>query len=87
MIKIDDYIYNDVILETKKEAKEILMRLKEIFNQYGFIRVADLYDLSDVNTNYKDIRYGWTNIGKAEVLRVKEGYMIKMPEIEKLQID
>jgi hypothetical protein len=87
MIEIGNYTYNNVILKTKKEAKEILMKLKEIFNQYGFIRVADLYDLSDVNTNYKDIRYGWTNIRNAKVLRVREGYTIKMPEIEKLQID
>ena len=73
------YSYDDIILETRGEAEAVIMRMDEIMEEYPFVRVADLYDLVGITGNYTDNNYGWTNIRNAEVVRVRDGYKIKMP--------
>ena len=73
------YSYDDIILDSRGEAEEVLTRMDELMDTYGLVRVADLYDLVGITGNYTDNKYGWTNIRNAEILRVREGYMIKMP--------
>lgn len=47
---------------------------------YGMVSVADLYDLIGVTGNYTDNKYGWTDIRSASVVRVRDGYIVKMPK-------
>lgn len=75
------YNYEDVVLATKGEAVEVLDRMDELIAAYGVVRVADLYDLVGKPGNYTDNRYGWINIKNASIIRVREGYMIKMPRV------
>ena len=75
------YSLDDIILETRGEAEEVLSRMDELIDAYGEASVADLYDLIGVNCNYTDNKYGWTNIRNAEVIRVRDGYMLKMPRV------
>lgn len=74
------YGYDDVILESRGEAEDVLTRMDELMDEYGMVSVADLYDLVGISCNYTDNNYGWTNIRNAEVVRVRNGYMIKMPK-------
>lgn len=73
------YSYDDIILPTRGEAEEVLTRMDELMDTYGLVRVADLYDLVGITGEYTDNRYGWTNITRAEIIRNRDGYMIKMP--------
>ncbi len=73
------YSYDDIILETRGEAEAVLSRMDEIMDTYGLVRVADLFDLVGASGNPTDNSYGWTNIRNAEVVRVRDGYKIKMP--------
>lgn len=73
------YSYDDIIVDTRGEAESVLMRMDEIMEEYESVRVADLYDLVGVTGQYTDNNYGWTNIRNAEVVRVRDGYKIKMP--------
>lgn len=73
------YSYDDIVVDTRGEAETVLMRLDEVMEEYECVRVADLYDLVGVTGNYTDNNYGWTNIRNAEVVRVRDGYKIKMP--------
>lgn len=73
------YDYNDIILDSRGEAEDVLARMDELIDSYGLVRVADLYDLVGITGNYTDNKYGWTNIRNAQIVRVREGYMIKMP--------
>ena len=73
------YSYDDIILSTRGEAEDVLLRMDELMDTYGLVRVADLYDLVGITGDYTDNKYGWTNIRSAEVVRVRDGYMIKMP--------
>lgn len=76
---VRDYSYNDIILATRGEAEEVLTRMDEIMDKYGLVRVADLYDLVGITGNFTDNKYGWTNIRNANIVRVRDGYQIKMP--------
>ena len=73
------YSYDEIILDTRGEAEDVLSRMDELMDTYGLVRVADLYDLVGITGNYTDNKYGWTNIRNAEIVRVRDGYMIKMP--------
>ena len=73
------YSYDDIILPTRGEAEDVLARMDELMDTYGLVRVADLYDLVGITGNYTDNKYGWTNITRAEIVRTRDGFMIKMP--------
>lgn len=74
------YNYDDIILDNRGEAEEVLSRMDELISTYGLVSVADLYDLVGVTGNYTDNKYGWTDIRSASVIRVRDGYMIKLPK-------
>ena len=68
------------MLDNRGEAEEVLSRMDELIAAYGLVSVADLYDLVGITGDYTDNKYGWTDIRNASVVRVKNGYMIKMPK-------
>lgn len=75
------YSCDDIELDSRGEAEDVLARMDELMDVYGLVRVADFYDLVGItDNNYMSNKYGWTNIQKAEVMRLRNGkYMIKMP--------
>lgn len=73
------YDFDDIILETRSEAEEVLNQLYEMLDQYQVVTIADLYDLVGVTRSYTDNKYGWTNLQGAEVVRVRDGFVIKLP--------
>lgn len=72
------------IFATRRDAEEILNCMGDLIDEYGFVTVDDLYDLVGVSGNYTDNKYGWTNISNAEIVQVRDGYMIELPKIRKL---
>lgn len=72
------YDYDNVVVDTRGEAEEVLARMDELIVEYGLVSVADLYDLVGISGNYTDNKYGWTNTDGAKVVRVRDGYMIKL---------
>jgi hypothetical protein len=75
------YSYDDIILETRGEAEDVLFRMNELIDTYKVASVADLYDLVGIQGNYTDNKYGWTNLRNAEPVRVRDGYMLKLPKV------
>lgn len=74
------YDYDDIILDNRGEAEDVLSRMDDLIATYGLVSVADLYDLVGITCNYTDNKYGWTDIRSAQVIRVRDGYMIKLPK-------
>lgn len=79
------YSHDDIVLETRGEAEEVLSRMDELIETYGNVSVADLYDLIGKTGEYTDNKYGWTNIRTAEPIRVRDGYMLKLPRVTPIQ--
>lgn len=73
--------YNDIVLETRGDAENVLAQMDAIIDNYdGMVSIADLYDLVGMTGDWTDHDYGWTNLRNAEVIRVREGYMLKFPK-------
>ena len=74
------YSYDDIILDNRAEAEEVLVRMDELIEAYGVASVGDLYDLVGLTGDYTDNKYGWTNLRSAQAVRVRDGYLLKMPK-------
>lgn len=73
------YDYDEIILESRAEAEEVLNSMDDLLDRYGLVSVADLYDLVGITGNYTDNKYGWTNLRHASVQRLRDGYLLKLP--------
>jgi hypothetical protein len=73
------YAYDDIILESRSEAEDVIARLDELIDVYGTASIADLYDLVGISGQYTDNDYGWTDLRAASHIRVRDGYLLKLP--------
>lgn len=72
--------YDNIVIPTRQEAEEVIRRMDEIIDIYEMVSVADLYDLCGITDhNYMNAKYGWLNIRTAEAVRVRDGYVLKLP--------
>lgn len=78
------YDYEDVILESRREAEEVLNRMEDLIDSYGVVSVADLYDLVGISGKYTDNKYGWTNLRGADIERTRDGYLLVFPRVKPL---
>lgn len=75
------YSFDDIILENRTDAEEVLEGMGDIIERYGVVSVADMYDLVGVACNYTDNKYGWTDLRTARVERDRSGgYLIRLPK-------
>lgn len=76
----NSYDFDDIVIDNRGEAEEVLDRMEEIIATYGLVSVADFYELVGVPSNYTDNNYGWSNLRNAYVDRLRDGgYIIKLP--------
>lgn len=78
------YDYEDIILEDRREAEEVLNRMEDLIDSYGVVSVADLYDLVGISGNYTDNKYGWMNLRNAGIERTRDGYLLVLPKVKPL---
>lgn len=71
---------------SRKEAKDILNCMREIIDRYGFVTLADFYDLTDKRSCYLDLKKGWYSLSKARVSLVRRhgNYRMKLPALEEI---
>lgn len=74
------YSFDEIIIDNRGEAEEVLSRMDELIDLYGSVSVADFYDLVGVTCEYTANKYGWTDIRSAYVERTRNGYIIKLPK-------
>lgn len=71
--------YEDIIYETRGDAEAVLREMDDAIADYGMVSVGDMYDASYLTAPYTAEKYGWTSLRNAEIRRVNEGYIIKLP--------
>lgn len=74
------YTYDDIVLDTRGEVENVIRHMDDLINQYGSVSVADLYDMVGILGTPNDNKWGWMNIRNAEPIRVKDGYLLKLPK-------
>lgn len=74
------YSFEDIVLDNRGDAEEVLDGMIDIIKNYGVVSVADMYDLVGITGNYTDNKYGWTDLRTARVERDRDGgYILKLP--------
>jgi hypothetical protein len=76
--------FDEIILDERTEAEEVIDRLFEVVSRYGSATVADLYELVGLPASHTDNKWGWTNLQGAGVSRVRSGFLLDLPEPEPL---
>lgn len=81
---ISGYQFQEIILDSRAEAEDVLWHLRRIEQQYGMVSVADMYDAVGETSDFTDNKWGWTDLDGATIQRVSNGFILKMPRIEAL---
>jgi hypothetical protein len=76
--------FDDIVLESRSEAEEVIDRLFDLVSRYESATVADLYELVGLASAHTDQKWGWTDVRGAGVSRVRGGYLLDLPEPEPL---
>lgn len=77
--------FDEIILDTRHEAEDVIDQLFELVSRYNSATVADLYDLVGISGNFVDDKWGWTDLRGAGVTRLSRGgYLLDLPRPEHL---
>ena len=76
--------FDEIVLDSRVEAEEVIDRLYDVVNRYESASVADLYELVGLSSTHTDNKWGWSNIRGAGVQRVRDGYLLDLPAPEPL---
>lgn len=71
--------YDDLSFNSRGDAEMVREQLDEMIARYGVATVADFYDAAGLTAPYTANRFGWTNIRDAEVIRGRDGFILKLP--------
>lgn len=72
-------LVDNIIFDTRGDAEDVLSEMIEYIEEYGAVSVKELYNFAGMDSDYTKEKYGWTNLNRAEVIRVREGYSLKLP--------
>lgn len=72
--------YDDIVFKSRSDAEAVRIEMLNLIDRYGFVRVGDMYDLVDLPAPFTSNSYGWTNLRNAEAIRVRDGYILRLPK-------
>jgi hypothetical protein len=76
--------FDEIVLDQRAEAEEVIDRLYDVVSRYEQATVADLYDLVGLSSTHTDHKWGWTDLRGAGVSRIRDGYLLDLPDPEPL---
>lgn len=79
------YSIEDIILESRGEAEEVLDNMIDAIKDYGMVSVADMYDMVGITGAFTDNSWGWFDLSSATVRRVRDGYLLVLPRVQSLK--
>lgn len=77
--------FDEIILDDRVEAEEVIDKLFELVSRYESATVADLYELIGLGATHTDHKWGWTDLHGSGVTRIRGGYLLDLPEPEPLE--
>ena len=72
--------YDELVFETRGQAEVVLDQMRGAIERYGLVTIGDMYDMADVTKPYTSNNYGWTSLRNADVQRVRDGYILRLPK-------
>jgi hypothetical protein len=79
------HAFDEIVIGSRTEAEEVLDRMYDLLSRYDSVAVADLYDLTGIESSHTDHKWGWRELHGSGVGRVRGGgYVLDLPEPEPL---
>lgn len=73
--------FDDIVINSRQEAEEVIDRLFDLISKYDTATVADLYELTGLESSHTDHKWGWGDLRGATIGRVRGGgYLLNLPE-------
>ncbi len=72
--------FDEIVLPTRGEAEEVIDRLFDLVSRYETATVSDLYELVGLTSTHTDHKWGWTDLRGAGASRVRDGYLLDLPD-------
>ena len=78
---------DEIIIDNRGDAEKVLDGLFDYLETYEVVSVGDLYELLGLSSNssYVDEKYGWTDLSEADVVRVRDGWKLRLPRVSPLR--
>lgn len=78
--------FDELVIPTRAEAEEVVDQLFDMLSRFELVTVADLYEMTGIQSSHADVKWGWTSLRGAKVQRLRNGgYLLNLPEPEALQ--
>lgn len=77
----------DIIIANRREAVDVLDIMHDIMSRHGMVNVAELYELTGIESHHTDVKWGWTQLRGSSVKPIKGGaggYLLALPDPEPL---
>lgn len=75
--------FDELIIPSRQEAEEVIDRMFDLLSRYGEVTVADLYELTGIQSSHTDMKWGWTELRGAKAVRLRQGgFLLDLPEPE-----
>ena len=73
---------DDLVFGSRADADATLEQMEDMIDRYGWATVLDLYESADLGGSapWTANKYGWTSLRSADVVKVRDGYVIKLPK-------
>lgn len=73
--------FDEIIFQSRGEAEEVLDRMFDLLSRYESVSVADLYELTAIQSTHTDQKWGWTDLRGSAVHRTRAGgFLLDLPE-------
>lgn len=76
---VNRFSYDDIEYESRGDAQAVLDHMHNVIRRYGFVTVAEMYEMVERTAPFTANNYGWTDISTAYVDRSYGGYIIRLP--------
>lgn len=72
-------LVDDIILADINDARNVLSSMGSHLESFGVVTVGYLYSLLGYDSDHTKENYGWYNLSDAVIVRVDNGYMLRLP--------
>jgi hypothetical protein len=76
--------FDEIVLDSRTEAEQVIDQLFDVVSRYESATVADLYALVGLAAAHTDYKWGWTDLQGAGVSRIRDGFILDLPDPEPL---
>lgn len=78
--------FAEIVIDSRREADEVLEQMYEFLSRFGVVYVADLYALTGIQGSHVDYKWGWTSLQGSKVARMRDGrFLLDIPEPDLLE--